>query len=97
VLKPGGRIIVLEASNIRWSWLHSAYLAYMSACIPLMGYLATGGDASAYKYLLAGVKDFPTAEALATEMAAMGFVDVTFERLSLGIMAIHTARKPNGA
>jgi demethylmenaquinone methyltransferase / 2-methoxy-6-polyprenyl-1,4-benzoquinol methylase len=97
VLKPGGRIIVLEASNIRWGWLHSAYLAYMSACIPLMGYLATGGDASAYKYLLAGVKDFPTAEALAIEMAAMGFVDVTFERLSLGIMAIHTARKPNVA
>ncbi len=97
VLRPGGRIIVLEASNIRWRWLHSAYLAYMSVCMPIIGYLATGGDASAYKYLLAGVKDFPTAEALATEMAAMGFVDVTFERLSLGIMAIHTARKPNGA
>jgi demethylmenaquinone methyltransferase / 2-methoxy-6-polyprenyl-1,4-benzoquinol methylase len=97
VLRPGGRIIVLEASNIPWSWLHSAYLAYMSVCMPLIGYLATGGDASAYKYLLAGVKDFPSAETLATEMAAMGFVDVRFERLSLGIMAIHTARKPHAS
>lgn len=95
VLKPGGRIIVLEASNIRWRWLHSAYLAYMSVCMPLIGYLATGGDASAYKYLLAGVKEFPTAEALAAEMAAAGFADVTFERLSFGIMAIHTGRKPD--
>lgn len=94
VLRPGGRIIVLEASHIRWPWLHSAYLAYMSVCMPLIGYLATGGDASAYKYLLAGVKEFPTAEALAAEMAATGFIDVTHERLSLGIMAIHTARKP---
>jgi demethylmenaquinone methyltransferase / 2-methoxy-6-polyprenyl-1,4-benzoquinol methylase len=94
VLRPGGRIIVLEASNIRWPWLHSAYLAYMYVCMPLIGYLATGGDASAYKYLLAGVKEFPTAEALAAEMAATGFIDVTHERLSLGIMAIHTARKP---
>jgi demethylmenaquinone methyltransferase / 2-methoxy-6-polyprenyl-1,4-benzoquinol methylase len=95
VLKPGGRIVVLEASNIRWRWLHRAYLLYMSACMPLIGWLATGGDASAYKYLLAGVKEFPTAEELATELAAMGFVEVRFERLSLGIMAIHTARKPH--
>jgi demethylmenaquinone methyltransferase / 2-methoxy-6-polyprenyl-1,4-benzoquinol methylase len=97
VLKPGGRIIVLEASNIRWRWLHRAYLVYMSVCMPLIGYLATGGDASAYKYLLAGVKEFPSAEALAAELAALGFVDVKFERLSLGIMAIHSARKPYAA
>jgi demethylmenaquinone methyltransferase / 2-methoxy-6-polyprenyl-1,4-benzoquinol methylase len=88
---------VLEASNIRWRWLHRAYLVYMSVCMPLIGYLATGGDASAYKYLLAGVKEFPSAEALAAELAALGFVDVKFERLSLGIMAIHSARKPYAA
>lgn len=94
VLRPGGRLIVLEASNIRWSLLHQAYLAYMSICMPLLGWLATGGDASAYRYLLQGVREFPSAERLAAELEELGFRDVRFERQSLGIVAIHTARKP---
>lgn len=94
VLKPGGRLIILEASNIRWKFLNRAYLTYMSICMPMLGWLATGGDASAYKYLLQGIRDFPTAEKLAEELESHGFVDVAFERLSLGIVAIHTARKP---
>ena len=94
VLRPGGRLVVLEASNIRWRWLHRAYFAYMATCMPVLGWLATGGDASAYKYLLHGIRDFPAAEAFADEIAARGFREVQFERLSLGIVAIHTARKP---
>jgi ubiquinone/menaquinone biosynthesis methyltransferase len=97
ILRPGGRLIVLEASNIRWRPLHIAYLAYMSVCMPVLGWLATGGDASAYKYLLHGIREFPAAEALAAEIQAHGFEDVAFERLSLGIVAIHTARKPAAA
>ncbi len=96
VLKPGGRLIVLEASNIRWRFLHRAYLAYMAICMPTLGWIATGGDASAYKYLLQGIRDFPTAEQLAHELSSYGFEEVIFERLSLGIVAIHTARKPLG-
>lgn len=95
VLKPGGRIITLEASNIPIHWVHKLYLVYMSLCMPVIGWLATGGDASAYKYLLQGVKDFPSAERLALELEGKGFTDVSFERLSLGIVAIHVARKPN--
>lgn len=94
VLKPGGRLIILEASNIRWAPLNRCYLLYMSICMPLVGWLATGGDASAYTYLLKGIRNFPTAEKLAEELQSSGFSDVTFERLSLGIVAIHTARKP---
>ena len=95
VLKPGGRIIVLEASCIPWRPVQRAYLAYMSLCMPLLGWLATGGDASAYRYLLHGIREFPSAEALASEMAHIGFTDVRYERLSLGIVAIHVARKPS--
>jgi demethylmenaquinone methyltransferase/2-methoxy-6-polyprenyl-1,4-benzoquinol methylase len=94
VLRPGGTLIVLEASNIPWPWLHRAYLRYMSACMPALGWLATRGDASAYNYLLRGIRGFPSAEALAEEISNAGFGDVSFERLSLGIVAIHTARKP---
>lgn len=97
VLRPGGRLVVLEASNIPWRPLHLAYLAYMSVCMPVLGWLATGGDASAYKYLLQGIREFPSAEALAAEMRDHGFEEVAFERLSLGIVAIHTARKPRVA
>jgi ubiquinone/menaquinone biosynthesis methyltransferase len=94
ILRPGGRLVVLEASNIPWRALQSAYLAYMSVCMPALGWLATGGDASAYSYLLQGIRGFPTAEALAEEIGGHGFQEVAFERLSLGIVAIHRARKP---
>jgi len=94
VLKPGGRFIALEASNIAMGWLHRAYLGYMAVCMPVIGWVATGGDASAYRYLLKGIQDFPTAEELAAELRDMGFAEVSFERLSLGIVAIHVARKP---
>jgi demethylmenaquinone methyltransferase/2-methoxy-6-polyprenyl-1,4-benzoquinol methylase len=94
VLKPGGRLIVLEASNIPIRWLHQAYLLYMSVCMPAVGWLATGGDASAYRYLLQGIREFPTAEALAEEIRQVGFAAVSFERLSLGIVAIHVGNKP---
>lgn len=94
VLKPNGRLVILEASNIPIGWLHRVYLLYMSLVTPIIGYLATGGDGSAYRYLLAGVKNFPTAEALQQEIQNHGFINVTFERLSFGIMAIHCAHKP---
>jgi ubiquinone/menaquinone biosynthesis methyltransferase len=94
VLRPGGRLVVLESSNIPWGWLYRAYRLYMHWCVPVIGWIATRGDASAYKYLLKGMDNFPTAEDFARELASMGFMDVVFERLSLGIVAIHTARKP---
>ena len=94
LLRPGSRLIVLEASNIPWRWLQRAYLLYMNVCMPLIGWVATRGDSSAYKYLLNGIEKFPTAEEFAQELASIGFEDISFERLTLGIVAIHTARKP---
>lgn len=94
VLEPGGVFLCLEASRIRVPGLHRLYLAYMDLCMPMIGWLATGGDASAYAYLLRGVHDFPDAETLAEELRAQGFESVSFERLSLGIVALHRAVKP---
>ena len=94
VLRPGGTFVCLEASRIPVSWIHAAYLAYMRLCMPLIGWIATGGDTSAYLYLLKGVQDFPGAAALAAEIAGHGFVEIDYERLSFGIVAIHVARKP---
>lgn len=94
VLRPGGRLILLEASHIRWRWLHRMYLGYMSLCMPFIGWIATGGDASAYRYLLQGIEQFPNAEVLSTELSQQGFESVSFERMTCGIVAIHVARKP---
>src|SRR5262249_24881900 len=79
VLRPGGMFICLEASRIPVRMVYAAYLAYMELCMPLIGWAATGGDASAYGYLLKGVRDFPGAAELADEIAAHGFVDVGYE------------------
>jgi ubiquinone/menaquinone biosynthesis methyltransferase len=48
VLKPGGVFLCLEASRIEFAGLHRIYLIYMDFCMPLIGRIATGGDASAY-------------------------------------------------
>jgi demethylmenaquinone methyltransferase / 2-methoxy-6-polyprenyl-1,4-benzoquinol methylase len=95
VLKPGGCFICLEASRIRVPIMQALYLQYMRACMPALGWLATGGDASAYRYLLKGIDDFPGAEMFADELGQAGFEDVRFELFSLGIVAIHQGRKPH--
>ncbi len=94
VLEPGGVFLCLEASRIVIPGLHRLYLGYMDLCMPLIGRLATGGDASAYGYLLRGVHDFPDQRAFAAELESHGFVDVEWESLSLGIVALHRAVKP---
>ena len=71
VLRPGSRLVVLEASNIPWGWLQHAYLFYMNLCMPVIGWIATRGDSSAYKYLLSGIENFPAAEDFAQELASM--------------------------
>ena len=97
VLRPGGRLVVLEASNIPLNWLQNLYLQYMRLVMPIIGWIATRGDTSAYKYLLSGIEKFPPAETLASELESIGFEDVSFKRLSLGIVAIHVARKTSRA
>ncbi len=96
VLAPGGWFFCLEASTIPLPWLRGAYLAYMDWCLPLIARLATGGDRSAYDYLLRGVHDFPDGPDLAAELRLAGFDTVTHKPLTLGIVALHRARQPAG-
>lgn len=92
-LKPGGVFLCIEASTIPLPWLHRLYLVYMNICLPIMGRLIAAGDASTYDYLLRGIHDFPDADAFSTELTAQGFTDISYQRLSLGIVAIHRAAK----
>src|SRR5689334_4590976 len=94
VLRPGGTFFCLEAARIPFDPLHRAYLAYMDWCLPFIARVATGGDASAYNYLLRGIHDFPDQRAFTAELKQNGFESVTFQNLTLGIVAIHRAVKP---
>jgi ubiquinone/menaquinone biosynthesis methyltransferase len=97
VLRPTGRLVALEASVIPSPRLQQAYLACVSAWITAIGSIATGGDTPVYARLVRAIRDVPPAEALATELVDVGFADVAFERLHLGVAAIYTATKPDVA
>jgi ubiquinone/menaquinone biosynthesis C-methylase UbiE len=94
VLKPGGTLFCLEAARITVAPLHGLYLAYMRWCMPIVGRIATGGDASAYGYLLKGVHDFPAQREFCREIESFGFQDAAYRNFSLGIVALHSATKP---
>lgn len=94
VLVPGGRFYCLEAAAIPLAPVHRLYLLYMDWCLPIIARLATGGDTSAYQYLLKGVHDFPAQGDFVRELQQAGFVDVSYENLTFGIVALHAAIKP---
>jgi len=89
VLRPGARFVILEFSTPRFALVREAYLAYFHHVLPFIGRLVSG-HTSAYTYLPMSVANFPTEETLADRMRAAGFSTVTWERLTLGIAAIHT-------
>jgi len=89
VLRPGGRAVVLELSHppgAAFAWLYAFYFEHIAPAIALL----LGGDREAYRYLPRSLRPFPEPERLAAMLREAGF-RVTFERLTAGIAAIHTA------
>jgi len=92
VLKPGGRLLVLEFSKPVLPLLARAYDAYSFAALPMMGKLVAG-DAESYRYLAESIRVHPDQEALAGMMREAGFEQVTYHNLSGGIVALHKGFK----
>ncbi len=92
VLKPGGTAAILEFSTPPNAAFRAFYNFYSMKVLPRIG-AALSGAPDAYRYLPESVKKFPGAEELAEEMRAAGFADVRFERMTLGIVAVHLGRK----
>ncbi len=88
VLAPGARFVVLEFATPRLAPLRALYLFYFRRLLPAVGRIVSK-HRDAYTYLPESVLSFPEPEALARRLAAAGFRDVAFERLTGGICAIH--------
>lgn len=92
VLKPGGRLSVLEFGNTqRPVWL-GFYNFYLSRLLPRIGG-ALSGDRGAYDYLSRTIRELPSAGRLTAEMRQAGFARVSWKRLSGGIVYLHSADK----
>lgn len=91
VLRPGGRLFILEFSQPRL-WFRPFYYLYLKTILPRLAALATG-DKGAYDYLAGSIEAFPTRAALADQVKAAGFPEVTARPLTFSIVAIHEATK----
>lgn len=87
VLAPGGVAAILEFSKPKNPVLAALYSFYSRRILPAIGG-AVSGDPAAYQYLPESVRRFPSPEEVAERMRAAGFAEVTFERLSGGIVVL---------
>jgi demethylmenaquinone methyltransferase/2-methoxy-6-polyprenyl-1,4-benzoquinol methylase len=93
VLKPGGRVAVLEFSKPVVPLLRLLFRVYFTKLLPLFGGLISGSK-SAYQYLPESVSRFPDQSELASIMKEAGFVEVGFKNLTGGIAALHIGTRP---
>jgi demethylmenaquinone methyltransferase / 2-methoxy-6-polyprenyl-1,4-benzoquinol methylase len=88
VLRPGGRLVILEITQPRRPPLSSFYSLWFDRIVPLLGALA--GDRDAYTYLPESVRSFPSPRGLAERMDAAGLESIRVTILAGGIIAIHS-------
>jgi demethylmenaquinone methyltransferase / 2-methoxy-6-polyprenyl-1,4-benzoquinol methylase len=92
VLRPGGRLMVLEFSQIPNDLAQWVYDRYSFNVIPAMGQMVTG-DRASYQYLVESIRKFPDQETFAAMIRTAGFDLVAYRNLSLGVAALHSGWK----
>jgi ubiquinone/menaquinone biosynthesis methyltransferases len=92
VLKPGGRLLILEFATPRnrlWRWL---FRSYFSCMLPLLGRLASGNK-EAYRYLTQSVLHFPQYEVFCRELGAVGFINPDYKAYTGGVAVCYQGQK----
>jgi len=92
VLRPGGRLMVLEFSQIPVPLAQKAYDFYSFNVIPRMGKLIAN-DRDSYQYLIESIRKFPNQETFLSMVRQAGFENANYRNLSLGIAALHSGWK----
>ena len=90
VLKPGGRFLCLEFSQVVLPQLKQLYDLYSFQVLPWMGRIVAG-DRDAYVYLVESIRRFPPQQELVEHMTAAGLERASYRNLSGGIAALHSA------
>lgn len=92
VLKPGGRLVILEFSQPKWLFAKSFYNLYMKIVAPNMGKLFSK-NRSAYQYLDKSIKKFPEGKNFTAILDNLGYANLQYKPLSLGICSIYCGEK----
>jgi demethylmenaquinone methyltransferase / 2-methoxy-6-polyprenyl-1,4-benzoquinol methylase len=92
VLRPGGRLMVLEFSRIPNDLMQKAYDLYSFNVIPVMGQVVTG-DRESYQYLVESIRKFPDQETFAAMIRKAGFGQVKYRNMTMGVAALHSGWK----
>ncbi|WP_171133622.1 MULTISPECIES: bifunctional demethylmenaquinone methyltransferase/2-methoxy-6-polyprenyl-1,4-benzoquinol methylase UbiE [unclassified Ruegeria] len=92
VLKPGGRLMVLEFSQLPNDGLQKLYDLYSFNVIPRMGKLIAN-DYDSYQYLVESIRKFPDQDTFLGMVRAAGFENAKYRNLSMGIAALHSGWK----
>jgi demethylmenaquinone methyltransferase/2-methoxy-6-polyprenyl-1,4-benzoquinol methylase len=95
VLRPGGRMVILEFSHPADPVFRRIYDLYSFVFMPWLG-KRLAGSAEAYTYLAESIRGFPGPEALAGRLRNLGFSSVGFRPLTRGIAALHRGERPIG-
>jgi demethylmenaquinone methyltransferase/2-methoxy-6-polyprenyl-1,4-benzoquinol methylase len=93
VLRPGGRLVVLEFGRPRARWFRWLYNVYSRSVIPRLGGWLSGRR-DAYQYLHDSIREWPDPQALAALIRQAGLGDVEYRLMTGGIAVLHRAEKP---
>lgn len=93
VTRPGGRLVVCEFGHLPWPRVNTLYESYLATALPVVARRLSGSP-EAYDYLAESIKDWPAQPELARRMAGAGWSAVRWRNLTLGVVALHLARRP---